>query len=158
MKYLKRKPDFIIERNGAPYLKRWHIIPRNPVFNIYLHQFCQSDEDRALHDHPWLFNISILLKGSYIEHLPAGKTRYRRPGLWRGCLLRLGRAPHRIELFSTRTFRRGVIDTVPTPCWTLFMTGPRVRQWGFYCPQGWRHWKIFSDTDIHTSKTGRGCE
>ena len=38
---------------GKNYLSRWHIIPRNRYFNIYLHKFVGSDDDRALHDHPW---------------------------------------------------------------------------------------------------------
>ena len=26
---------------------------RNKIFNIYLHQIIRSDDDRALHDHPY---------------------------------------------------------------------------------------------------------
>ena len=49
----KRHPDFIVGGKDNPYLLRWFVIPRNPVFNIYLHRFLRSDDDRALHDHPW---------------------------------------------------------------------------------------------------------
>ena len=38
------------------------------MFNLYLHEFSRSDDDRALHDHPWLFNLSVLLSGTYVEH------------------------------------------------------------------------------------------
>jgi hypothetical protein len=31
------------------------------------------------------------------------------------------------------------------PAWTLFITGPRWREWGFHCPQGWIHHDHFSD-------------
>jgi hypothetical protein len=49
-------------------MRRWWVIPRNKFFNIYLHHFLHSDDDRALHDHPW-WNVSILLRsGSYVEH------------------------------------------------------------------------------------------
>ena len=65
-----RKPDFIIGPKDAPYLRRWWIIPRNRLFNIYLHQILRSDDDRALHDHPWI-NCSIILKGRYMEVTPA---------------------------------------------------------------------------------------
>lgn len=58
-----RAPDFVIGRTGDPYMERWWLIPRNRFFNIYLHRFWRSDDDRALHDHPWV-NLSILLKGS----------------------------------------------------------------------------------------------
>ncbi|MGH8074261.1 MAG: hypothetical protein ACREO4_09325 [Lysobacter sp.] len=50
-----------------PYLTRWHVIPRNPWFNIYLHYFEHGDDDRALHDHPWR-SWSLLLDGRYREH------------------------------------------------------------------------------------------
>jgi len=61
-----RPPDFVIGPSEMPYLRRWWIIPRNRFFNIYLHQFLHSDDDRALHDHMYI-NLSILLRGRYIE-------------------------------------------------------------------------------------------
>lgn len=63
----RRAPDVVIGEVHRPYLLRWWVIPRNPVFNVYLHRFMRSDDDRALHDHPWS-NLSILLRGSYGEH------------------------------------------------------------------------------------------
>lgn len=74
----RRGPDFVIGGHERPYLLRWRLLPRNPVFNVYLHQFLRSDDDRALHDHPWLFNVSLLLRGPYIEWVPAGDNT-RRP-------------------------------------------------------------------------------
>lgn len=146
-----RQPDFVIGGQERPYLRRWWLIPRNPVFNIYVHQFLRSDDDRALHDHPWLFNCSILLDGEYLEHTPAGKF-HRRAGDWK---FRWGPAPHRVELFGdegdppVRPFMEAV------PCWTVFITGPRTREWGFHCPQGWVHWKKFTSTD--GTEVGKGC-
>jgi hypothetical protein len=64
-----RDPDFIIGGQANPYLLRWWIIPRNRFFNIYLHRFLRSDDDRALHDHSWC-NVSILLDGAYYEYMP----------------------------------------------------------------------------------------
>lgn len=67
------KPSKIITLDGIDggpkrdYLKRWHMIPRNPWFNIYLHYFVHGDDDRALHDHPWA-SASLLLEGRYREH------------------------------------------------------------------------------------------
>jgi len=99
------------------YLKRWWLIPRNKWFNIYLHRFEGSDDDRALHDHPW-WSVSFKLKGSITEHLPMGRQRVIR---WMLPYVRNPWALHRIELTS---------DT----CWTLFITGRRVRNWGFKTP------------------------
>ncbi|MCA8237728.1 hypothetical protein [Burkholderia cenocepacia] len=142
----RRAPDFIIGSGDIPYLKRWWVIPRNPVFNIYLHEFIRSDDDRALHDHPWS-NLSIILRGSYIEHTVDGGGIHRRrrfvAGSWK--LRPLGSAAHRLELDN------GV-------CWTLFVTGPRYRQWGFHCPQrGWVHWKEFTAAD-RRGEIGKGCD
>src|SRR5487761_1405559 len=123
----RRPPDVIIGGADNPYLRRWWLIPRNRFFNIYLHHFMRSDDDRALHDHPWP-NISILLQGEYLEHRPGGIVIYRSTGQ---IILRGPRSAHRIELFRW----------CPASVWTLFITGPRVREWGFLCPQGWRHWR-----------------
>ena len=140
-----RDPDFVIGGSEQPYLLRWWLIPRNRVFNAYLHEFRRSDDDRALHDHPW-WNCSILLKGSYYEHLPGGRVELRCAG---DIVFRKAQAAHRIELIE------GPNGTVR--CWTLFLTGPTIRQWGFLCPQGWRHWKEFvSPKD--KGAVGRGCE
>lgn len=139
-----RPPDFIVGGQSDPYLRRWWVIPRNRFFNIYLHQFLRSDDDRALHDHPWV-NVSILLRGEYTEHtIAAGGVRHAR-------ILRAGQIRARLPWFAHR------VELHAGPAWTLFVTGPVVRQWGFHCPGGWRHWKLFvSERD--KGEIGRGCE
>lgn len=136
---LSREPDISIGGREDPYLERWFAIPRNRWFNIYVHRFCRSDDDRALHDHPWV-NCSVLLEGSYVEHTDAGRTE-RQAGEVK---LRTAKAAHRIELTNGR-------------CWTLFITGPRVREWGFCCPNGWRHWRDFT-AGKRGETIGRGCD
>ena len=145
-----RAPDVIIGmdyRQGRPdYLRRWYVIPRNRWLNIYLHRFGRDDDDRALHDHPWLFNCSIVLRGMLAEITPHPSPKWGqiRRGLsagdWR---FRWGRSPHRLELRSPHA-------------WTLFITGPRIREWGFYCPKGWVHWRDFTDPN-DSGKIGPGC-
>ena len=137
-----RPPDFVI---GPDYCRRWWVIPRNPVFNIYLHQFLHSDDDRALHDHPW-FNCSFLLKGYYVEHTPgeATSTLKRMYGVG-NVRVRMAHSPHRVELFAD------------SECWSLFITGPVIRRWGFHCPNGWRPWQEFVD-NRDKGQVGRGCD
>lgn len=92
--YLIREPiayllyRFIARRRPAdqfigagPYMLRWWIFgtskkpddygnpqPRRPFgLSFYLHIFLRSDDDRALHDHPWNF-WSIPLVNGYREH------------------------------------------------------------------------------------------
>lgn len=163
----RRTPDFVIGGNARPYLRRWWLTPwrrwteaakshPRPLVRalgrlgellpcVYLHQFLRSDDDRALHDHPWA-NLSILLRGVYVEHTIDAGGIHRRDvliaGDWR--LRWSGRIAHRVEL------------TVG-PCWSLFITGSRYREWGFHCADaGWVHWKRFT-APHDKGDVGRGC-
>jgi hypothetical protein len=141
-----KPPDFIIGDKDDPYLLRWWVIPRNRFFNIYIHEFRKSDNDEALHDHSWI-NFSYLIDGSYTEHtIKAGGINVkdlRKAGDFK---LRLsGKTAHRIEL--THGY-----------CTTLFVTGPKYREWGFHCPKkGWVHWEKFCG-DQDKGQVGRGCD
>lgn len=115
---------------GTPLLVRYFLFRSKP-FAVYLHELCRSDEDRALHDHPWTF-ISIILSAGYIEHTTKGARRYR-PG---SILYRPAEWQHRLELDK--------------PAWTLVFRFRRRREWGFICPAGWLAWFEFD-------KRG-GCE
>lgn len=141
----RRAPDVVIGGTGDPYLARWWVIPRNPVLNVYLHLFLRSDDDRALHDHPWA-NASIVLSGEYTEHqILAGGVCPRLVRRAGDIVVRpSGRIAHRIELHDG-------------PCWTLFLTGPRYRTWGFHCPDGWVRWQDFT-AGKQGELIGRGCE
>lgn len=136
MGVMSREPDFII---GDNYLRRWWVIPRNEQFNVYLHDIRKDDDDRAMHDHPWA-NTSYLLAGRYIEHTPEGSF-LRVAG---DVIERRADALHRLEMVPGHS------------AISLFMTGPKVREWGFQCAQGWVHWKDFVATH-DTGQIGRGC-
>jgi hypothetical protein len=128
---LSGQPHQIIGGADNPYMVRWYVIPRNPVVNVYVHKFLRSDDDRALHDHPWWF-VSLMLRGRYDEVTESGVKRRRagsiayRPAEWR----------HRVRLLRVRGPRLHPDMTPSTweePCWTLIVTGPRRRTWGFWC-------------------------
>ena len=157
-----REPDFIIGGKESPYLRRHWLLPRNRFFNVYVHQFLRSDDDRALHDHPWLFNASWLIEGEYLEHTIAeGGVQclaYRQAGDFK---FRWGPAPHRVELLGkvepVEDGRALTWRSHPVPCWTVFFTGPVVRNWGFHCPRaGWIPWQEFVD-QRDKGAVGRGC-
>ena len=140
----RRAPDFVIGGKADPYLRRWHVIPRNRFANAYLHQFLRSDDDRALHDHMYV-NASFLLRGRYLEHTLRHGLPWvdeLRAGEWR--IRWSGRQAHRIELIRGET------------CWTLFFTGPRYREWFFHCPQGRVHWRDFT-APADKGSIGKGC-
>ncbi len=111
-----RPPDRVIE---GRYLSRWHVIPRNRFFNIYLHKTLTSDPGRGLHDHPWA-SVSLHLEGERLEAIP-GQLFLRRPG---DVVFRRAKAQH--KLFQ----RNG------QPVITLFLTAMRTRRWFFYMPDG----------------------
>ena len=91
------------------------------------------------------WNLSILLRGEYTEHtIPAGGVNVRTVYKAGNIKFRGASSAHRVELHAG-------------PCWTLFITGPRFRQWGFHCPNGWRHWKDFTNP-ANTGEIGRGCD
>lgn len=134
---MREEPHFTI---GGDYMQRWFIIPRNDRMNLYLHRTLRSDED-VMHDHPW-DNTSFVIDGGYLEHTPSG-TVERQPG---EVIHRKATDVHRLELIHGR------------PSVSLFMTGPKVREWGFHCPKGWVHWKDFTG-GYHDgrSEKGAGC-
>lgn len=147
-------PDFVIGGDNNPYLRRWYLIPRNPVFNIYLHQFLRSDDDRALHDHPW-WNVSILLEGRYVEHtIRAGGINVKTERKAGQMKFRLARHAHRLEL---PTELDGHSER-EVPCWTIFITGPPLRNWGFHCPKGFVPWQRFTNPEDGGRTVGPGCD
>lgn len=148
-----RKPDFEIIPAGELYLQRWWLIPKNPVLNIYIHKTVADDDNRALHDHPYA-NASIILRGCYFEIMPCRREGYgggdavraerREPG---DIVCRRADAPHRLML-----------DIELQPCWSLFVTGPRLREWGFFCPKGWVPENLYRSKHDGGASVGRGCD
>lgn len=174
---LTRPPDFVVIVNGIRYLERWWVIPRNRIFNLYLHRFVNHDDPRALHDHPWWncsyilgldsairFNFKDDIRG-YFEVLPADQKTIPKIAAYKveryagQMLFRTGGDAHRVVL-HTSTDR---IGGDPLPVWSLFITGPVYRKWGFWCPWGWRRFEEYvsleKDQDGQiTSRQGRGCD
>lgn len=149
----RRPPDIVIGTPSDPYMHRWYVIPRNRWFNVYLHKFLRNDDDRALHDHPW-WSLSLALKGQYFElvrekvlGVSVDVTRLRDRFSF---VLRSAEHAHRIIL------PRGP-DGKPIPAWTIFLTGPKIREWGFHCPGGWRGWREFT-TGPNGEAVGKGCD
>ena len=138
-----RVPDIVIGGVENPYMLRWWVIPRNRFFNIYHHVVLRSDDDRALHDHPWV-SASIVVDGEVCEVLPGRRARLLTAGR---IVLRGARSAHRLETMPGQHYH------------SLFITGPRTREWGFHCPQGWKHWKDFTGFRSTGDSTviGPGC-
>lgn len=105
------------------YCRRWSLLPRNNLFNVYLHHFVGPDTDRHMHDHPWNF-VSVILYGWYREAV----------GWPWSYVIR-----HRVLLNAKRaTDAHTIIEVAERGCWTLVLHGPRYRPWGFWTRDGWR--------------------
>jgi hypothetical protein len=99
----------------CPYMRRW--VLNLGLFSIRLHQWFAGDDDRALHDHSWDFWVWVL-RGSYMD---ISKSK--------------GQMVEQLMVPSWRpTFRKAEhAHTVQTKgCWTLLLTGPERRAWGFF--------------------------
>lgn len=146
----RRPADTLVhDAGGEVALHRWWLLPRNPVFNVYLHHFVRSNDPRALHDHPWV-NCSLVLSKGYFECIPTlgwdGRPNYQvTRQVWRApgaVVFRWPKQAHRIVL--PWTYTNCLTALALQPAWSLLITGPRVRVWGFYCAQGWRDFKAFT--------------
>lgn len=148
---MRRIPDLIIGTLFNPRTYRWHLwLPsflKERGWQLSLHKWFRSDDDRALHDHrSW--SLSIILTGGYYEVTKDG-SRWCGVGSF---IFRRAETPHRVLLK----------DGAPA-VWSIWLRGKSVREWGFHCPKGWRHWKEYvADTDYSkpgsVSTIGRGCE
>lgn len=143
---LDRAPDFVIwdtaaskEEGQVPYLLRWYLIPRNRFLNVYLHCFLRSDKD-VPHDHPWA-SLSVMLEGVAVERRPGKEDRDIVAGDW---------------VYRRASFAHQIVVPDQSGVWTLFMTGPKVRDWGFLCPKRWVPWQEFV-SDHDKGLPGAGC-
>ncbi len=104
---------------GGPYLLRLYVFKkwRERLPGLFLHYFYRSDADRDLHNHPWDWAVSLILRGGYYEHTGWDIDEYP-PG---STNMLLSNSFHRVELLDERA-----------GCWSLFVAGPREKRlWGF---------------------------
>ena len=129
--------------DGAPYLERFYLAPKNPFCLPLIHLWMGSDYRQATHCHP-AASWSILLWGSLREFVLSPDRAEERPRVLRPFAMTYRRADfaHRIERIG-----------IGFPPVTLFVFFAKTRQWGFWCGRGgarrWTHWKRVVD--------GGGC-
>ena len=135
---LGRKRIVMDRVENEPYLERYYVFLRERKrfpFNIFLHKFLKSDPD-DVHDHPWPY-ATLVLKGGYWEWIPHFDTVGRKTGeyqVWRG--------PGHFRVSKARSFHRIELDPDIT-AWTLFMPGPKQREWGFMVRNQWIQWEEY---------------
>jgi hypothetical protein len=142
-----RGPDAQIGRDeqGRSYMERWHAIPRNKHFNVYLHLY-HHDDDRIPHSHPW-WSVSICVSGALREfytrtsHNASMPDQHKMRLVTKGDIVwRSADMFHHLEVAGNRTI-------------TIFITGPRIKDWYFACKRGLMHHKDYASP----SRGGAGC-
>lgn len=112
----------LIKNYGEDYLLRFYIKHNGLLPGIYLHRFFRGDQDRELHNHPWLWSFSFILTGGYVEE------RLTRKGIRFKT-----RKPLRFNLLSGKTFHRVDLVNKQSGAWTIFCSGKEYKDWGFLC-------------------------
>lgn len=143
----------IVNCDRKPYLRRWYLIHWK-FFSLFLHRFFRSDEERALHDHPWSFITFILWRG-YIEHqekshpCPICNSRYQTvpshkcPNCHGSKFFTIQSTHRRWPLtihYRPATHRHRVELVDGKPAWTLIIHFKRIREWGFWEKTGFVQW------------------
>ena len=126
---------FQVRKGDTPYLDRLRVV-QTPLFGVFLHRIHQPDVDRDPHDHPWPF-LSFVLSGGYTERIWADKKRRRND------LHSLEFRRGRWSLHRMRADRAHRILSVEDQLWTLVLTGPRKRDWGFWTNDGLVLWRDY---------------
>lgn len=124
--------------DDQPYLERYYLFLKdrdNFPFNIFLHKFLKSDID-DLHDHPWPY-FTLILRGGYWEWVPQFNAEGNKVGE-----IAKWRAPGHFRFCSAETYHRIELDPGIT-AWTLFIPGPKKRDWGFLVKNRWVQWEQY---------------
>lgn len=138
--YQRNEPD-------KPYMRRWWLTRPTKhggtsERSARIHQILRSDADRHLHDHP-ADSTSIILRGCYWEEMPEDQAQ--------PCALDATRYTRECRGAGTVVHRRAedrhrLIVPDGGECWSLFLFGPRRREWGFHVPEapgGWVQWEEY---------------
>jgi hypothetical protein len=106
------------------------ILIRCWLFRLYIHIFVDSD-DECQHDHPWDF-ISLILWGGYWEVDKNKKKKWHGPGS---------------VLFRRASWQHQVIIPKGKRAYTIVFCTTKYRDWGFFTPSGWIHFRRYSHVE-----------
>lgn len=141
--------ESVANEDGSIYLWRLPLLKLPRERRVYLHHFVADDKAREPHDHPKGF-LSIGLWGRYIERVYEILPPRREELVWAStgrrqvcewpararCIEdRIWIAPWWRRFPAEHTHRILVPDG--ETCWTLVITGPITRTWGFWTRDGW---------------------
>ena len=131
----KHMPCHVIPgSDGSVYLRRYGVADLPDGGHVYLHRIERSDEDDALHSHPWSANALILVEGYREERRIVDTTSPTGYAIDRHRF-----KPGDVNPIEADTFHR--IDLIDgRPAWTILLTGPKravaegQASWSFWDP------------------------
>jgi len=111
-----------------PYLTRHYFTKRSTEgrrFGVYLHYFHMGDPDASLHNHPFDSSFSIILTNGYLEERWDKSTEQ--------VVLNTLR-PGDFNIIRQNDFHRVDLRNPTKGAWTIFFSGTKVSDWGFWWP------------------------
>lgn len=144
-----------ISREGKPFIERWMLarkvtIPRlyargqhdpegearfeaSEIENLYIHRYARSDKDDP-HDHPWP-NATLIVSGWLVEESFDGAEWSGSETLLPGTIVARGAN----ECHALTACAPGTV--------TLFATGAKERDWGFWTAKGLVPWRSYHERE-----------
>lgn len=141
----------IIGPDECPYVQRWFV--QTPLGTARVHHFMRSDDDRALHDHPWSF-VTLVVRGSYRDITACpwcadGKVRIQRwpePEAGPECGPCLGTGV-RVDELTPGSVRYRPAEhqhrVESDGAWTIVLSGRKRRTWGFWEGAKFTRWREY---------------
>jgi hypothetical protein len=138
----------IVHKSG-PYMTRF--IVYLGWINLRLHKFYRGDHDRASHTHPWWF---ITFPFTSYREWTYSKGKIKESRIVRAWRFHYRSADFehvvRHSLVAVDDARTGLVYRVvgTRPFWTFVIAGGKVRDWGFYKPDGtYIYWREYDGAE-----------
>ena len=130
--------------DGDPYLTRYYVLGNGSGkrYEIYLHHIQREDPYRWLHNHPWRWFVSIVLRGHYIEEVidPSIDAQRKKKQV------------KFTNLFSGDHRYHAISDLPKEGTWTLVLVPPKIagaRRWGYWNEDEKIHEPDLGDAALH---------
>lgn len=128
--------------DGKVIFQRWHVFDCFG-WSVYIHEWHNDDQKSlGVHNHPWKHSLSLVLKGRFTE---SRVDLSKPPGASNHAVSKLT-AP---AFFYVGPTTGHTVYNVQAHTWTIFLTSPRIKEWGFFKPHKMEWHYTAYDPKIH---------
>lgn len=117
----------------CPYAFRWTINLK--WFAIRVHQWIKTEDSRNMHDHPWDF-YTLVVKGGYTDISEWPTVAAQQAAGYPIKIVDVTEIRRDKLSFGSIRWRPAIhkhyVEVNPGGCWTVLLTGPVVRKWGYW--------------------------